>query len=218
MINSKRFPVVDSTYIEDINGQSRFGYGIREWLDLNDAKEIFNNEGYFIGMTLRFFDFVSGETFEPFPVTRNIAYGNVVFHDELFYFLQADFGSNVINLISYYPDQETNVVTTLDMNVMDLDKLKIIGNGVHVVNQKEDFVCYYPESFALQLEDEETVVMMDEDKLYINQWIEEEIDTGDEFPKYNYYDKLVIKNFEGESLSEEIGYLQQHKDGKWWIS
>ena len=35
---------------------------------------------------------------------------------------------------------------------------------------------------------------------------------------YKYYEKMIVRDFKGNVLSETIGSLQQHPDGTWWIS
>lgn len=34
----------------------------------------------------------------------------------------------------------------------------------------------------------------------------------------NYYHKMIIKDYNGNLLSEETGALSQAADGTWWIS
>ena len=36
--------------------------------------------------------------------------------------------------------------------------------------------------------------------------------------EYRYYEKMIVRDFKGNVLSETIGSLQQHPDGTWWIS
>lgn len=204
-MNIDKFQIVDGSYIEDIKGQFRFGYARGpEFTDINDAKEIYDNEGYFIGMPLRFYDLENGEVHEPFVLQQNIAYSNVIYHQGLFYFLQADLSENRIHLISYYPGKQTEVITTMNMEDIKIEHLKLIGDGVNIVNDGVVFDSYYPHRFTMAFEDEE-VLMIDEDKVYINKWTEDE-------------HNLVIRYLDGKLLSEEVGYLQQHIDGSWWLS
>ena len=82
------------------------------------------------------------------------------------------------------------------------------------------FRCYYPEVFSFKLEGNETVSLIDEDKVYVEAWIEEGWDEklGCASENYKYYSKILVKDFEGNVLSEEIGQLYQDNDGTWWIS
>ncbi|WP_414052198.1 hypothetical protein [Macrococcus animalis] len=213
------FSIVDGSFVTEIFGQQRFGYGHSGYADIADAKEIFDHEGYYKGMVLRFYEYGTGEVYEPFVLKRNISYSDVLYHDGLFYFLQADFIENVVRLIAYYPNQFTKVITTLNMGDIELKRLILIGgNQVNVVHHGDTFISYYPNQFELNLGDDDTVVMIDEDKVYINRWIEEENELEDGSIDYNWHHKLLIKHLNGELLSEEIARLQQNKDGSWWIS
>ncbi|WP_414042355.1 hypothetical protein ACMGE9_08435 [Macrococcus sp. EM39E] len=180
------FSIVDGSFVSEIIGQQRFGYGHNEFSDIEDAKEIFDLEGYYKGMIIRFYEYVTGEVYEPFVLTRNISYSDVLYHDGLFYFFQADFSESVVRLIEYYPDRLTKVVTTLKMGDIELKRLMLIGgNRVNVVQHGDTFISYYPNQFELNLGDDDTVVMIDEDKVYINRWIEEENELEDGSIDYN---------------------------------
>ena len=54
----------------------------------------------------------------------------------------------------------------------------------------------------------------------IDRWIEEGWDEelGCASENYKYYSKVLVKDFEGNTLSEEIGQLYQDNGGNWWIS
>lgn len=62
--------------------------------------------------------------------------------------------------------------------------------------------------------------LIDEDKVYVEAWIEEGWDEelGCASENYKYYSKVLVKDFWGNTLSEEIGQLYQNDDGTWWIS
>lgn len=39
-----------------------------------------------------------------------------------------------------------------------------------------------------------------------------------ETDEYKYYEEVVVRDFNGNVLSAEVGCLQQHSDGTWWIA
>lgn len=63
-------------------------------------------------------------------------------------------------------------------------------------------------------------VMIVDGKVYLSAWVEEgwDDDNNCATEEYKYYEKMIIKDFKGNVLSETIGSLQQHPDGTWWIS
>ena len=58
------------------------------------------------------------------------------------------------------------------------------------------------------------------EKVYLSAWVEEGWDDENdcETEEYNYYEKVVERDFKGNLLSETLGSLQQHADGTWWIA
>lgn len=103
---------------------------------------------------------------------------------------------------------------------MDLYNLRIVGNPVHIISQREELRCYYPEAFSFPLEPNETVCFIEDGMVYIEAWIEEGWDDVNDraTDEYNYYHKVRVKDFQGNLISEEVGALSQAADGTWWIS
>ena len=104
---------------------------------------------------------------------------------------------------------------------VDLYNLQIVGEKVHVISQNgEVFKCYYPEKISFSLEGSETVVLLTNDRVYIEKWIEEGWDDENDCAtdEYKYYDKVLIKDYAGNLLSEEIGSLFQAADGTYWMA
>ena len=58
------------------------------------------------------------------------------------------------------------------------------------------------------------------DRVYIEAWIEEGWDDENNCgtDDYKYYDKIIVKDFAGNKISEEVGCLNKGPDGNWWIS
>ena len=54
----------------------------------------------------------------------------------------------------------------------------------------------------------------------VEAWVEEDWDEEQECPgpNYQFYDRVIVKDFEGRTLSEEVGSLYEGEDGTWWIS
>ena len=98
--------------------------------------------------------------------------------------------------------------------------LRIIGEDVYIVSEDDEFVSYYPESFIFSKGVNESVSMIAEQKVYLSAWVEEGWDDENdcETEEYNYYEKVVERDFKGNLLSETLGSLQQHADGTWWIA
>ena len=66
----------------------------------------------------------------------------------------------------------------------------------------------------------ESVIFIEDGKVYIEAWIEEGWDDENNCATddYKYYDKIIVKDFAGNKISEEVGCLNKGPDGNWWIS
>lgn len=108
----------------------------------------------------------------------------------------------------------------MGIDKVDLYNLRIVGNPVHIISQREELRCYYPEAFSFPLEPNETVCFIEDGMVYIEAWIEEGWDDVNDraTDEYNYYHKVRVKDFQGNLISEEVGALSQAADGTWWIS
>ena len=206
-------------YVEPISGQTRFAFAKDEFEDFNDMEEYLNHKDY-RGLKLYFYDYDTAKIYSPFEKSINIIYGKPIYSEGFFYFLQGDFNKNKITLYKYFPEKILENVVELDIKDMNLYNLMLMGNGVNIISSDDEFICYYTKKFKFKLEPNELVIFIDDSRVYINAWIEECWDkenncTGD---LYRYYEKLVIKDFEGRGISEEIGNLSNSADGSWWFS
>lgn len=214
-----RFDVVNGTCIEEIYGQSRYGCAKSDTTDFYDMEELMENDGY-RGTTISFYDYETGKVYTPFDQERNVLYGDPVFWQECFWFLRADFDLGVVTLLRYVPGQAPYEVTQLNIEDVNLYNLGITGEGVHITSGDDDFVCYYPERFSFTPGAEESVMLIADGRVYLSKWVEEGWDEENDCATedYKYYEKVVVRDMEGNLISEEIGSLDQRPDGTWWIS
>ena len=215
-----RFEVVSGRYIEEISGQFRIGYSMSDTTDFYDMIEWLEEGGY-QGSTISFYDYDSGKVYEPFPKQRNVLYGTPVYLKNSFWFLQGDFNSGEITLYKYFPDKIPERIVQFNVADVNLYNLRIIGaDAVYVTSEDDEFVSYYPESFRFSKGPNESVCMIADGRVYLSAWVEEGWDDENdcETEEYKYYDKVIVRDFKGNMLSETLGSLQQHTDGTWWIA
>lgn len=55
-------------------------------------------------------------------------------------------------------------------------------------------------------------------KIYLNEWVEEGVVEDQLTNDYEYYDKLLVMDYDGNILSEQKGSLSQYPNGKWYLS
>ena len=215
----RKFKSVNGKYIEKIYGQDRLAFAMSDNEDLYDLIA-WSERGGYQGAVLYFYDFETGDVYQPFEKKKNVVYSRPEFADGYYYFLQGDYDAKTVVLYRYFPDDLLAPVVTLPLDDVDLYNLRIVGNPVHIISQNEELRCYYPEAFSFPLEPNETVCFIEDGRVYIEAWIEEGWDDENDraTDEYNYYHKVVVKDFHGKLISEEIGALGQAADGTWWMS
>ncbi len=136
-------------------------------------------------------------------------------------YIEKIYGQGKVTLYKYLPEEVLEAMVEFGTDEVDLYNLQIVGEKVHVISQNgEVFKCYYPEKISFPLEDSETVELLTDDRVYIEKWIEEGWDEENNCAtdEYKYYDKVLIKDHAGNTLSEEVGSIYQAADGTYWIA
>jgi hypothetical protein len=215
----KHFDEIHGLNIARPEGQKRFAYAVSEFEDFYDLSLMKDSCGY-RGAVIRFYDFQTGKVFTPFEKERNVTYSKPLFHGGHFYFLQGDFNSRSIRLYEYFPEQVCRTVAVFDIDKTDLYNLSLLGEGMNVISQKDYFNCYYPTRISFPLAPNETAVAIREGKVFIEAWQEEGWDSEKDLAseEYRFYNKVIVKDFDGNTVSEETGSLFICEDGTLWIS
>lgn len=215
----RSFKEVEGRYIKKIIGQDRLAFAHSDTNDFFDLIEWSKSGGY-QGSIIMFFDFESGNVYKPFEKKRNVIYSDPIYMEGFYYFLQGDYDKKKIILYRYIPEQNIEKVTELSTEEVNLYNLQMIGNPVHIISLDEKFECYYPEKISFIVEGNETAVFIENHKIYFEAWIEEGWDEEKNCAtdQYKYYDKVIIRDYKGNKISEEIGSMYQAADGTWWIA
>lgn len=215
----RRFKEIEGRYIEKIIGQDRLAFAHSDTNDFYDLIE-WSKAGGYQGSIIMFFDFDSGNVYKPFAKKRNVVYSDPVYTGGFYYFLQGDYDEKKIALYRYIPEEMMEKITELSTEEVNLYNLGIIGDSVHIISQEDNFECYYPEKISFPIKSNETVIFIEDGKIYFHAWVEEGWDEEKECAtnQYKYYDKVIIKDYKGTTLSEEVGSMYQAADGTWWIA
>lgn len=212
-----RMAVVQGLNLEPVLGQLRYGCGLTDFEDFYEIAEYVDEKGY-QGNQIVFGDYETGEMYIPFEKERNIAYGGVEWVEGDFYFLKADFNQKTVSMIRYQPERGCQEYVTIGMNEVQLYNLRIVGTPAHLISQDEEMRCYYPEQFSIALSDRESVVQIEDNRIYSCCWEEEGVAEGEITEDYKYYEKMIVRNRFGDVVSEELGALTRLPDGQWWLS
>ena len=216
----KRFIEVSGLYIEKIYGQDRLAFAMSDTSDLYDLVEFAQRGGY-QGSVIKFYDFDNGNVYTPFEKKRDVIYSKPEYTDGYYYFLQADYGLKKVILFKYLPNEVPEAVTEFSTDEVGLYNLQIVGDKVHVISQNGAlFRCYYPDEISFPLESNETVELVTDDRVYVEKWIEEGWDEENNCAtdEYKFYDKVLVKDHTGKTLSEEVGSIYRAADGTYWMA
>jgi len=214
-----RFKTVEGIALNPIRGQDRLAYALSDHTDTYDLIA-WNELGGYKGMTISFYDLKSREIYKPFELKRNAVYTAPLYISEKYWFLRADYDEKTVTLFSFTPESGAGTVTVLDLEQVDLYNLQVMGIEPHIVSQRDTFNCYYPEKFSFPLRHNETVDFIAGGRVYVEAWIEEDWDEEHNCPgeNYRFYDKLLIKDFSGITISEDKGSIFFAPDGNYYIS
>lgn len=213
----KRCAQTDGIFLDLIPGQSRYYFNQSDTEQFYDIPGWLKNGGY-QGSVINFFDFKTGVKYSPFSKERNVLYGTPVFCGGAIYFLRGDFNRNLLTLYQYLPETPPNPVFQQSLDQFDLYNLMVMGDPVHIISQNNHKVCcYYPKPFECPEAPNESLIHIENGRLYFSAWIEEGVENDVITDRYKYYDKLIVKDCDGTILSEETGCLTLFPDGSWWL-
>lgn len=212
-----RLPTVKGITPTILNGTDRYAYGLSDFTDSWELKDWQEHGGY-QGAVLYLYDLHDNKVYVPFQKKKNVTYQMPLFCEDMIYFLQVDYDEWKVNLYRVLPNAEIEKITDLSIDEVNLYNIGLTGEGVYITSQDESFVCYHPEAFEIKLETNESVICINDDRIYISAWIEEGVENDEITNDYSYYEKIIIKDKAGNLISEEIGSLTQFPDGKWRIS
>ena len=161
-------------------------------------------EGISRGSVVLIYDFEKGKVYTPFEKQNNIVYGDPVYVEKFIYFLQCDYNKKRISLYRYLPEKILEKVAELNLDDLNPYNLHIVGNPLYIISQEagEGFRCYYPTEFFFPLKHNESVIFIEDGKVYIEAWIEEGWDDENNCATddYKYYDKIIVKDFAGNKI------------------
>lgn len=217
----KEFKEITGEYVDDIPGQARFGYALSDMGDFFEVEDIIKHDGFYEGSVIRFYDYQTGKVYLPFEHKKNISYGKTIYIENIFYILQVDFDEDLANIYKYYPGESLDKIAIHKIKDLSTYNLELIGNDLHLISQDDESLeIYYPYRETVKLGANESVLLVNDGKVYINAWIEEGWDDEEDIASedYSYYDKLIIKDMDSNIISERVGNLHQRPDGTWWLS
>ena len=215
MIRMKKFEGFRNTYMEAIEGTEEWYYCkecAESFCDLYEAEEIVQKTGSFQGATVKLIHYPDGKVYEPFPLKRNRYMERPVYIDGKLAFLEVDFEQKMICIHQYEVEKEKlSLLTKMPLNcVKDCYNLALMTRPLTLGKSGNEGVyeMIWPEQKVFPIEQTESVLYRDQNKLYSSRWVEE--------PEYMEF--VVVRDIEtGEVIEEYEGSMYHMPDGRFWI-
>lgn len=199
-------------------GTDKWYYQISELTDFYDLNFLASVGEELKGSEIIFISYPDGKTFKPFEKEEKIYYNAPIFLDDLIYFIKVDFDLDKVFIIKFDPENEsTEEIFSIDIEEVDLYNLALAKYPLTLYSGSNVFNIYYPEEIALVLDPNEVFIYRDNDVFYFTKWNETGISTNGIIGKdYEYFEEIVTKDIDGNTISTEQGSLTEMDNGEFW--
>lgn len=210
-----KFSPVTGNDLAIVQGQSRYGVDCQDSaIDIYDlTTDEYWQDNSFPGNQLVFFDFQTGQKFEPMSRKENQFFFSVIYQSGYFYFLHAQLDQDQLTLFKYLPGQESEIIHQMSLTGLHTLNLSLVNDQAHVwiASFNDDIDFYHPQKFSVVNEPDQSLLFIDDNKLYFEQ--------DSDFYSDNEYehipDRIIIKDFDDHVLSNIQGNIILLSNGKW---
>lgn len=206
----------------DIRGISNIEplIGTNEWYwatdyihgDLYEAEELFLSGHSVSSNRLYLIHYPDGTVYEPIPPVFGQYLGYPVYDNGSIDLLSVDFSGGTICILRFSPKtKKTLEVAQLPLSTVEnCFNLILYTEPLSLIRQPNDNTVeiIWPERIRFTIEDNETLVFRDGDKLYFNIWYEDPV----------YRKETVIRNLSDGSVFDRFpGTIQIMPNGEKWL-
>lgn len=210
-----KFSSITGNDLITVPGQSRYGVDCQDSaIDIYDlTTDKYWQEDHFPGNQLIFFDFQTGQKFEPILRKQNHFFFSVIYQRGYFYFLHAQLDQDKLTLFKYLPGKKPKIIYQISLTALHTYNLSLVQDKAHVwiVSFDNNIDFYYPQKFSLKNEPDQSLLFIDNNKLYFEQ--------DSDFYSDNEYehipDRIIIKDFSDHVLDNMQGNIILLSNGKW---
>lgn len=213
-MKTNQFNGYEKLYPESIDGTAEWFYCKRPaFLDVEDLLET-TGDFIFEGNQL-FLMNISGRIFEPIPQEHNVFLSKPIYNadDNALAFIKYDFRQKSIQIVKY--DMQTDCCRTVGEVPLskggDLINISILQNSYVLVKYEltENVAnILYPFEKKIQLEEHESLFLINDGKLISSKWIEDP----------DYREEIIIRDFETTEITrQKRGYTAIMPNGEIWI-
>ena len=183
--------------------------------DLYEAEELYRDHHPVTCNRLVFVHYPDGRVIEPIQGRAGQYFGRPIFHDGNIQILLTDFPRSLIQIVQY-DDAAARVIPVAALplaQVQDCYNLLLHSSPLMLTRQANDktFQILWPEQVAFAIEETETFLARQGDRLYFCRWYELP-DTQD------YREETVVRHYpDGTVLDVIPGTWMELPDGQVWI-
>lgn len=210
-LDVKTFEGFAEMYPEKIEGTDAWYFS--QWTPCTEAYEVPDYDGEYPGTRLIFFEYPSGEVFEPVKQEANVFLEQPVYdrENDTFGVLRYDFNLKKIQVLAI-KSKNSNVEVLLELDfptTHDLVNVRLITSPLTMLQHNDEtniseFI--WPEKKFIQLEENEAIHFQHEGKLYTSKWREE----------LDYSEEMIVRNVYGVVIERGPGSLKRMPDGSVW--
>lgn len=212
-MNIRIFHGFSDAYPEKISGTDRWLYS--QITPCSEAYEVEDYKGKYPGTVLYIFDKATRQVYEPISQEKNV-FLEIPVYDETsnsLAIIRYDFNVKIIQVIEYKPlSSEINILVEFSFaEIGNLENLRIIASPFTLTRSDvhNDFLkLIWPVEKNIQLEENELVDFIDEDKIYLSRWIEDP----------DYREVVIIRDLHtGDIIERHNGYLVKMGNNSAWL-
>lgn len=194
--------------------------GTNEWYratdyihgDLYEAEELFRNGHSISCNRLYLIHYPDGTVYEPILPVAEHYLGYPVYDNGTVVLLSVDFSGGTIHILRFYPESKELVdVAKIPLSAVEnCYNLILYTEPLSLMRQPNDntFEIVWPERVRFSVEDNETLIFRDGDKLYFNIWYDDPV----------YHEETVIRDlYSGRVCDRFSGNIQILPNGEKWL-
>lgn len=212
-MNIKKFKGFEDIYPEKVDETDSWYYG--QWTPCSEAYEVPDFKNNYPGTRLYFFEYPSGNIFEPIKQKKNVFLERPVYEskDDSFGIICYDFNKATIQILVYNPKcSNVKVITEMPFSkVGDMINVRLVTSPFALVKYdvQHDVVDFlWPKEMHIQLEENESLDFQSDGKLYMSKWIENP----------GYHEEIIIRDAQtGQIIERNFGYLRKMPNGSVWM-
>lgn len=179
--------------------------------DLDEAEEIVKAGKIFPGMTCHLIHYPEGTVYSPFELEENVYVEQPVWENGKLYFLRVDFVKQIIQIYSYFPDNQMHEIMkelplgivedcyNLMLKVSPIMLCRAANNGIYEI--------VWPENKKIEIGETEELLFRDGEDLYFSEWYENP----------EYHENVIVRDINNGEIKEKFqGYLCRMPNGVFW--